>query len=340
MKLYKALAGPIRKVNCIFYREQKASIVLEAAIVLPAIILFMLALIILIHIQLVQLALQETASQAVRTIATHIHPVEKAYQYYTAKGSKDFALNDDKLLQNRKGTEEERFLKEWQPEALEKVTGLLPEPVKSLATAAASGNWDPVLHAITAELIGKTIVAPNLYRFANDHIIEPDRISLEQIIWPDLKNHSPDLVGIQLSYEYPIKIPLLNKPVLITAAAVSRAWISDAVLAKPTSREQATNGKIKIVSLFPEPVRPGRKATVVVKTEPNARVLLTVLYKSGYSKAKNLGEAIADNDGNISWTWHVSGNTTPGLWTIQAYLADEEDSGGDIKYFEVRKSDQ
>jgi len=76
--------------------------------------------------------------------------------------------------------------------------------------------------------------------------------------------------------------------------------------------------RIEFVSLDPDPVRPGRKATLVLRTEPGAVLDLSVYYKSGRSQAKHLGTAAADASGIVSWTWHVSGNTTSGEWSWEA----------------------
>jgi hypothetical protein len=79
---------------------------------------------------------------------------------------------------------------------------------------------------------------------------------------------------------------------------------------------------VSFVSLEPNPVRPGRKATLVIRTTPGTAVDLTIIYKSGLSQAKHLGSATADASGLVSWTWHVSGRTTPGQWNWQVSNAD------------------
>ena len=68
---------------------------------------------------------------------------------------------------------------------------------------------------------------------------------------------------------------------------------------------------------------------------PNAKLNLTVWYKSGKSQAKHLGEKMTDEHGLVTWEWHVSGNTTPGTWELEV---TSEDGARAHRYFVVRKA--
>lgn len=64
------------------------------------------------------------------------------------------------------------------------------------------------------------------------------------------------------------------------------------------------------------PIAPGGRATLTAKTLPGADCTITVYYKSGPSKAKGLNPQTADVNGDVSWSWTVGSNTTPGNWRI------------------------
>lgn len=64
------------------------------------------------------------------------------------------------------------------------------------------------------------------------------------------------------------------------------------------------------------PVSPGDTATLSALTSPGAHCTITVYYKSGPSKATGLSPKDADGAGQVSWTWTVGRNTTPGTWRI------------------------
>ena len=63
-------------------------------------------------------------------------------------------------------------------------------------------------------------------------------------------------------------------------------------------------------------VAPGGEATLRARTAPLAACTITVYYASGPSTAQALDPKPADAAGNVSWTWTVGTNTTPGGWRI------------------------
>lgn len=82
----------------------------------------------------------------------------------------------------------------------------------------------------------------------------------------------------------------------------------------PLDPLQLENGFV--ILAFPETVTPGEKATVTIKGQPGVEYTITVYYKSGPATASGLDPMVADADGYVSWTWRVSGRTTPGTYEI------------------------
>jgi micrococcal nuclease len=66
----------------------------------------------------------------------------------------------------------------------------------------------------------------------------------------------------------------------------------------------------------PLSARHGQATTLIVKTSPNTGCSIQVVYKSGPSHAQGLEAKTSDGAGNVSWTWIVGSNTTPGQWPI------------------------
>jgi micrococcal nuclease len=66
----------------------------------------------------------------------------------------------------------------------------------------------------------------------------------------------------------------------------------------------------------PLSARHGQATTLKAKTSPNTVCSIRVEYKSGPSHAQGLGAKTSDGVGNVSWTWIVGSNTTPGQWPI------------------------
>lgn len=92
---------------------------------------------------------------------------------------------------------------------------------------------------------------------------------------------------------------------------------------------------ISVVSLS-SPVAPFTDATIQVQTTAGAACAITVLYKSGPSKAKGLYPQTADSKGRITWRWRVGSNTTPGRWPIVVRCERGGESGELRTSFEVR----
>ena len=92
---------------------------------------------------------------------------------------------------------------------------------------------------------------------------------------------------------------------------------------------------IALVSLS-SPVAPFTDAAIQVQTSPGADCSITVLYKSGPSKAKGLYPQTADGRGRVAWRWRVGSNTTPGRWPVIVRCQKGGDSGELRTSFEVR----
>lgn len=93
--------------------------------------------------------------------------------------------------------------------------------------------------------------------------------------------------------------------------------------------------QVRLVSLT-SPVNPGDNATIVVQTTPGALCLITVRYKSGPSKAKDLVPKTADSRGIVTWTWRVGTRTTLGRWPIIVTCSADGRQGTLETSFEVR----
>lgn len=319
MKRHKRLAGPIK---CARTRNEQGSIVVEAALVMPMVMIVLLVFVMLIRLCAVQMALHSAAAQTVRQIAANIHPVELAWQQAAASNP----VPAQALIPLSAWSEIAAEAAEW-----------LPSPAGALVSSALRGDFGPLQNMAATE-IGRSVVEPLMKEFADAAIIEPARLRLEGLTLPDLEKANEPYLSIAAEYDFPLKLPFYGKPIVLKEQASERVWISDAAPA----RYGAESGNqesipIQIVAIEPLPLRPGRKATVTVKTAPRAALSLGVMYKSGSSKAKHLGEADADANGYVKWTWHVSGNTTPGVWELTASEANKQDNQVSM-HFLVEKS--
>lgn len=72
---------------------------------------------------------------------------------------------------------------------------------------------------------------------------------------------------------------------------------------------------IRVVSVT-SPAKPGTDARLQIETSPGAECGITVVYKSGPSRARGLVAKRANDRGQIVWVWRVGTRTTPGTWPV------------------------
>ncbi len=82
-----------------------------------------------------------------------------------------------------------------------------------------------------------------------------------------------------------------------------------------TAQPVTSKGTIKQISLS-NTVRQGENASITIQGQPNVVYSITVTYKSGPSKARELDQKKSGSDGKVSWVWKVGTKTTPGRYPI------------------------
>lgn len=284
---------------------------------MPVFLLFVFFLIFMVQTAIASMALHGALSQTVRQAAEMWYPISAA-------------------IEQARGTNAYDTVKQWDAklakagEAISKIGPLLPSPIDEWAAQAASGEWS--LDRQAAKLAFEQLMKP----FVDEDALDRSRLRLTNVELPDTEDRSRAYLTLQAEYTLPMRVPFIGKKLIIRQSARERVWVGGTVTQAHLPAGEATALQVDFVSLEPDPVRPGRKATLVVRTKPRAAVDLFVLYKSGLSQAKHLGTATADDAGFVSWTWHVSGNTTPGQWMLKVTGAGQE--GTWEHAFEVKKA--
>jgi hypothetical protein len=301
-------------------RRESGSIIIEASLTLPFFLFFILCLVNFIHISIVSMALTNAVSETVRQISAHVYPVAL------------LAEAGEQQEKDGRGepNQEERLTIH---ELLARFGEALPPPAGELAARLASSReeWRQGVSDTLWQTFGQELIRPLLLEFADMKVLEEERISIEQIEFPDLPDLADAYFGIEVHYRMPLYFPFIRQSLTLRESAYERLWVGQ------TTEEAKTDGGgegIRILSISPAPVRLAKTAVVIAKTAPGGKAHLTVFYKSGESRAKNLGEAVADENGIVSWEWYVSGNTTPGTWRV---VATSEDGGWDEQSFEVAR---
>jgi hypothetical protein len=149
-----------------------------------------------------------------------------------------------------------------------------------------------------------------------------ERIHVNGVSVPNLKNKTNPYFRLELSYELPVKVPFLGKPLRIQVAAAERIWIGETGEGTGYGSGGENSAGSATVLSKPDPAFIGNHATIKVQVEPGATANLTIFYKSGESSAKHIGWATADENGIIEWTWFVGTRTTEGTWSFVVETAE------------------
>lgn len=113
---------------------------------------------------------------------------------------------------------------------------------------------------------------------------------------------------------------------LFTAVALSLGILTTGVAVTPqgitTTPHQVAYAKTYPITVISShlSLHRGNVAYVTIKGKPKSRGSISVIYKSGPSKAKGLQSKLSNKNGIITWSWLVGGNTTKKTYTIHVYL--------------------
>ncbi|MGN7456489.1 hypothetical protein ACTHPH_16890 [Paenibacillus pasadenensis] len=320
MKRHRLPAGLIDGSAKRLLRGREGSIVLEAALVVPAFLLLLVFLSVFLQLSAAETALQRAADSSARLIASHIRPALLLQQEASAALSAASPSGVDAALPG------------WR-EAAASVAGRLPEPAGPLAESVLRGEWKPVMQQ-AADAAARTALEPLLLREAEKAGLDAGHVRLAAVRLPDLDTREQGFLLLEAEYEFPIRVPFTNERLVLRRWAKERAWIPDAVAAMGGGDVESGEGTVRITGLTPVPARPGRKATLTAVASPGAQVTLEVRYKSGSSVSRHVGTKTADSLGRVDWTWLVSGNTTPGIWEV---IVTSSDGGSATMPFHVEK---
>lgn len=294
----------------------RGSIVLEAALVMPILIIVIFFFIYMVQMTLFTSQMQMVASNAVREVSTNIYPVSLAISSYYE--NKDTGTSESSGTGSI--TKVTSSISKLSLTALADEYGSsFPSPISDWIKDAAAKGDEPLndLKNQVAEAVLDPVIKPILRPFLEGTILQEERLHVSRVVVPDLKTGKTPYIGLEISYELPVKVPFTGKRIVLQSKAEERLWIGDTgELNEDGNGDEESQGKAAIILSKPSPAYAGRKAQVSAQIEPGMKANLTVYYKSGVSQARYLGEATADGNGIVDWEWLVGGNTIPGTWTF------------------------
>lgn len=295
----KRLIPRIAPINNQRYFGIGGGVTLETALVMPIFLMFVFFLISIVQTTVISMALHGALSQTAKQAASAWYPISIGIEQ-----ARNSELNQQIEKWNGKWLEV--------GETVQQFAKWLPSPMKEWANEASSTSFSLEQQA------AKLAFSQLLKQFVDENVLNPERITLTSAHLPSQEDRTNAYLTLQAEYVLPFQIPFIERKLVIRESVRERVWAGGSPSISLIREEgEEEDFAVSFVSLEPNPVKPGHKATLVIRTKPGTAVDLSILYKSGLSQAKHLGSATADASGLVSWTWHVSGRTTPGQWNWQ-----------------------
>jgi hypothetical protein len=215
-------------------RSEKGSISLEAALILPIMLCFVLTLTSLIRIASAEVALQAAAGETAKSIASFWTPVRMVYA--DAKGrvmnTQAATWTQDALARVQSVRSGWTGSEDW----IMQYEDLLPEPIISLL------KWEierrESLEDEAGEQVGNTVhrytdpllcraFEPILQHYSNPQLLKQDNLQVESIVLPSLEPGGEPYVEITVSYTMKLQAPFFSRTIRLEHKAYERAWVGE-----------------------------------------------------------------------------------------------------------------
>jgi hypothetical protein len=214
--------------------KQHGTIVVEASIILPFFICFVLILNSFVQITLTEIALQTAVSETNKQIATHMYPVKLLYAEAKQKVSNSKAGGTiqnilDQIEQTRsKVTDSEDFVEQYASFIPDPVVLLLEWEKKQREFVESKGQTETqnIMDQTFKPLLNKAFTELVL-QFADTKVIHPKQFHVVDVKLPDLDHASNALIAIEAQYDITLPIPFFHKTISLRKRSTERIWIGN-----------------------------------------------------------------------------------------------------------------
>lgn len=158
---------------------------MEAALIMPFFLVFIIAIANIVHVIIVEAALQSAAHETVKQAAAHIYPVYILHQH----------ADIPSIIRPME-------------EAMDKLPSFLRESLSGGMNDAAKAALLPLVKA-----------------YANSRWLDLDRLQVVEAEFPDFSDRTKATFALTIRYEYRMVVPFFAKEWSIEKRAAERVWI-------------------------------------------------------------------------------------------------------------------
>ncbi|QGH34096.1 hypothetical protein GI584_08715 [Gracilibacillus salitolerans] len=193
-----------------FVRKEDGSITLEAAIVMPFFVLFLVFLIYMVKFALVDIAINRATSEATKQVATQLYPAMVVVDEVKNAGSSipKYAELDGDLSEN---------INRIETSVIATLGEANYNTIKEQAGAAVEG---------AAASVFTSVVTHYLEVEEQMNIVETDNVQVTSAKIPNIFSDGGDkYVELTTEYELDLPIPFIEEPFIFEKHSKERAWI-------------------------------------------------------------------------------------------------------------------
>ncbi|MCM2677124.1 TadE/TadG family type IV pilus assembly protein [Alkalicoccobacillus plakortidis] len=184
-----------------FIRDERGSLTLEAAMVMPFFLLFVVFLATIIRISVADMALKQAVSETTEIFATSAYPIA------VASGAAETKANSK--------------IEEYTNNKVQ-----LGDVKTLLNFVFDSVGFDPTSYFQDAAESASTEVVKTKYKESNaDLFFSGDNIQVEITDLPDPNSTTSLYLGMIATYELEITAPFVNKTIVLKEKAYERIWV-------------------------------------------------------------------------------------------------------------------
>jgi hypothetical protein len=211
--------------------KTSGSIVVEASLILPVFLSFVLVLNSFIQITIAQIALQTAVSETTKQIATHMYPVKLLY---SAAESKITGSQTGKIIQQvLQQIEEARSKVTGSEDLVEQYASYIPQSIvlllewekqqrehieangQDISQQMLDRTFNPLLNQAFTDLV---------LQFADNQVLRPNNLKVVAVQLPNLVS-SEALIAIEAEYDVQLNLPFFHRTLALRKRAVERVWI-------------------------------------------------------------------------------------------------------------------
>ncbi|MFD7524727.1 hypothetical protein [Paenibacillus chitinolyticus] len=207
-----------------FGKNEQGGMVLEAALILPMFVGFIVALIVCIQIAVADMALRSAVSESTKVLAAGLYPAEVLYkQGKEAFDQSTLASGGQHVMDTLQNLREQAA---QAGEFIDSVEAYLPDPVVGLLSwvrQAGESGVDGAKEAASSAL--RDAMKPVVYSFADKRILKKDRFRISGVTLPSLTNRERAYLGFEVTYDFPLAVPFFNRTLVLKKKALERVWL-------------------------------------------------------------------------------------------------------------------